>query len=279
MKSQFKSATTLKLNASQAVATKLIGLDQTDFEPHSITQPLPSQRASHGLIHVSPNEYALHTGVAVTLKVEFAERVLPASVLDRKVSELMSYLERTTGHRVGRKVRAELREVAEDELLPKAFVRHSHVPVTLTDDRMIVWSSSAKKVETVAGLIHTIVDDLLGINAEIQLIEGTTSEVLTGLADDDVFRVGTQGVMEKGDEKVRLKNLDLESSEVTDLINQGFQFTEIELAVDDQHIRVDTQLVIKGISIKEDKDDIAGTIWLARALVDQVLKGFDTQSL
>ncbi|TBO33997.1 recombination-associated protein RdgC [Aquabacterium lacunae] len=106
------------------------------------------------------------------LKLVTEQRVVPGSVVKRRVEELADAVEQQTGRKPGKKLQKELKEQALLELLPMAFTRQSHTLIWL-DPRerlLLIDASSLSKADEIAS---TLVKTL---NGEIEMQQLHTAE-------------------------------------------------------------------------------------------------------
>lgn len=112
-----------------------------------------TQRMSIGFVQPREEHGALieSVGGQWILKVQIDTRKVPGDTLKKRVDELAALVEDNTGRKPGKKQRAELKEQAELELLPLAFVKTSTTLVWI--DRatrmLLIDTSSANRSEDV----------------------------------------------------------------------------------------------------------------------------------
>lgn len=80
------------------------------------------------------------------------QRILPGSVVKRRVEEMARQIEQSTGRKPGRKESKDLREQATLALLPQAFTKQARIRVWLdpTARLLMIDAGSAKRAEEVA---------------------------------------------------------------------------------------------------------------------------------
>ncbi|MFX0590924.1 recombination-associated protein RdgC, partial [Glaesserella parasuis] len=76
-------------------------------------------------------------------------KMLPASVLNRRVNEKAAHIEATEGRKPGKKEKKDLKEDITHELLPMAFTRTARVTVWVdqAERRLVVNSSNAARAD------------------------------------------------------------------------------------------------------------------------------------
>ena len=128
-------------------------LTQAEFVPCGAAQPLslgwaPPRGKAHGpLVEAIAGQWLL------TLKIE--QKVLPASVVKRRIEERALQIEQTTGRKPGKKQTKELKEEAVLDLLPQAFTKQASVPVWIARKQglLMVDAGSAPKADQVVTLL------------------------------------------------------------------------------------------------------------------------------
>lgn len=186
------------------------------------------------------------------LCAEIQKRMLPGSTVKERVEELVAEKE-AKGDKVTRKEKAEFKERARMELLPGAPVKRSTVLVwwDTEESRLILNNSSRKVCELVVDLLRQTIGSLpavpLGTNtvpqrAMTQWLRDPSdgprwlefgSKVKLVDSDDGVFN-GT--------------NVDLQGSEVSEMVNSGYQVAHMEIAMPEQASFVLTnELTMRGI--------------------------------
>lgn len=186
-------------------------------------------------------------GAGKVMAVQFNERILPGKVRDEKLQESAARLERMQGRKVSKKDYAQLREQVEFDLLPKAFIRRTVVPVLFYKHEMgtqimLVCTSSHKRAEDAVGVLRGVFgDDLMPWKIET---ESSVSGVLTTLAtnggfDTDWFAPINSAVIKGEDKKtIRIKDTPVESKDVQDLLAaDGMHVAELAVAWGDESDR------------------------------------------
>lgn len=118
------------------------GLSRARFLPCGATQPqsagwIEPRGVEHGPLVES-------VGGQWLLKLKIEQRVLPGSVVRRRVDELAEQIEQATGRQPGRKQKKELKEQATLELLPMAFTKQTTVNVWIDPgQRLLVIDSGS----------------------------------------------------------------------------------------------------------------------------------------
>lgn len=121
-----------------------------------------TQRVSIGFIPPRADHGALieSIGGEWILKVRIDTRKVPGDTLKKRVDELAKQVEDSTGRKPGKKQRAELKEQAELELLPMAFVKTSTTLVWIdrASRTMLIDTASASRAEDVVTALVRALD-------------------------------------------------------------------------------------------------------------------------
>jgi len=158
----FKNLFVFRLGAEGAVDLTAFedALSATRFVPCGATQPrsmgwVPARGKAHGPLVES-------VGGQWLLKLAVEQRVLPGSVLKRRVDEMAAQIELSSGRQPGKREKRELKEQALLELLPQAFTRLSTVAVWLDPKRrlLMIDAASPARADEVVVLLVKAVDGL-----------------------------------------------------------------------------------------------------------------------
>jgi len=241
-------------------------------------------------------------GTARLLTVQFNERKLPASVRDKEIKKRYEDLMAKGDRALNKKEYAQLKEDVENALLPQAFVVPSQVPVLVYRDRILVCSSSAKRVESVLHLIVRMCD-ARKVQLEFSEIETTDSPgfLIGQMARNGVQPLNNGGTLAagkkgkfKGEDKrtISVSDRDMSADEVQKILSDS-TYTVVELATtlhdnDDGNVicsfTLTDKFVFKGVKLSDitmsgiegrDKDDMHATYWLLaktfKQLIDAVI--------
>jgi recombination associated protein RdgC len=269
-------------------------------------KPGDAEWSNVGLIEPVEDGCFVHDldGTARLLMVQFNERKLPASVRDEEVKRRYDELTEKGGRKLNKKEYAQIKEDAENALLPQAFVVPSQVPVLVFRDRILVCSSSAKRVETVLHLIVRLCD-ARKVHFTFTEFETTdTPAFMLGqvarngtehIDDERKLQSGSKGKF-KGEDKraITVSDRDMSADEVQKILSDSsYSVVElaITLAVDDEAVcsfTLTDKFVFKGVKLSEitmtgiardDTNDLHATYWLLaktfNQMVDAVLAALD----
>lgn len=203
------------------------------FVPCGASQPAsfgwqPPRGEAHGLLLESvAGQWLLQLGVE--------QRVLPASVVRRRLDETAARIERETGRKPGKKQRTELKEQIVHELLPRAFTRQSAVTVWIDPKHRLLMldATSAGRIDQVLSALVEAADDLV-----LQPIQTATSPAaamagwLTSGAPPATLTVDRECELKAADESqaaVRYARHPLDIEEIRQHIAEGKRPTRLAL--------------------------------------------------
>ena len=175
-------------------------------------------------------------------------RTVPADALQEKTDEMVRKVEQTTGRKVGKRERRDLKDEALQALLPQAFPRQSSVPVWI-DPRaglLVIGTASQAKADAI---VTSLVRATQPVRAEpveahphlqISQIQTRTDPhaamaewLLDGEALPAEFSLGRECELHgSGDEApvLRLNRYNLDSDKVRDHVRQGLLPTRLGLS-------------------------------------------------
>ena len=187
------------------------------------------------------------------LRFMVESKVLPGSVLNRRVKEKAARIEQETGRKPGKKESKELKEEAKLDLLPMAFTKQGSMWVWIdTESRLLVLDTSSQgRADEVVSLL---VESLPGL--AVSLINTQTSpqaSMAHWLATQEPpagFSIDRECELKSADESksvVRYGRHPLDIAEVQQHIQQGKLPTKLALTWDDRVSFVLTE----GLQIKK----------------------------
>lgn len=198
--------------------------------------------AVQGFVPPVKGEHAMVYGIdefAVCLHQEIT-RVLPASVLTEEVEERVERIETAEDRKVARRERADIRDQAHFELLPRAFTRARRTPVILDLRNSRVWVDCAaeKRAEQIVASLREALGSLPVTRPSATIAPAT--EMSRWLDDPsrlpNGFECGDRCALESGDDtkaSVRVTAMDLQQEEVRAHLAAGMQAVRLNLSVDD----------------------------------------------
>ena len=231
------------------------------FEEARFTECGASQEKSVGWVEPRGHEHGALVEVVGgqwLMKLMIEVKVIPASVVKRKVQEQLDHIEATTGRKPGKKERRDISEDARLALLPMAFSKQSSVQVWVDPAAGFLLTdagSSAKADEVMTWLIKAV-DGLV-----VQLINTQTSPAaamalwLSTKEGPPDFTVDRECELKAADESravVRYTRHALDTDEVSQHIAMGKVPTRLALTWSDRvsFVLTDT-LQLKKVSFLE----------------------------
>ena len=218
----------------------------TAIEDHEVTDPTAGDWRRVGLCEPMKGEGFIVDlqGAGKLMAVQFNERILPGKVRDEQLAKEVAKVEKADGRKIGKKEYAQLREQVEFDLLPRAFIRRTVVPILFTKidaDRnlMLVCTSSAKRADDCVEILTGVYPDL---QPTVLSVEADVSSRLRTLAidgflqDEDNEResgfFSHNNIVLKGDEKkaIRIKDKPVGDADVQALLNDA-KYTVVEMGV------------------------------------------------
>lgn len=274
---------------------------------HEVDDPKGASWRTVGM--VPPLKGEAHTvdlqGGATLAAIRFNERILPSKVRDEHVAKKVKALAEQEGRNVSKKEYAQIRDDVELELLPKAFIRRTVVPLIFfrtkfginTEAVMLICTSSQKKADDITAMLRLWISDLSPL--KMDTVRAPLG-VLTTLAkhggeyyEDDAHIEPLKFAVLKGKEKrtIRIKDKDIGDSDIETLLRQDYEVHELGLGwsptgtIDDDdgvEFVVNTNLTFKGIvlpGVKREKEDEFEYLVLFASTMKQFLPSFIAGSL
>lgn len=175
------------------------------------------------------------------MNVQFNERILPGAVINEATKARVDEIGERQGFKVGRKEFAQIKEEVTFDLLPKAFIKRSTVPVMilsvagLDHDLLLVFTGSPKKFDDTLALLSGAFNNWAECSPWLLLSRESPTRTLTDLAqnpeaDFSGFTAGSAAILKGADkETIRIKDQDIYSTEIEYLLNDGYQVHELAL--------------------------------------------------
>ena len=250
-------------NAGLALAALEEALQKTPFTPCGATQEkssgwVPPRGEEHGLLAES-------VGGQWVLRYMSESKMLPASVLNRKVAEKAEAIEKEFGRKPGKKEKQELKDEAKLDLLPMAFTKQGAMWVWLDPQaKLLVLDTGAQgRADEVVTLL---VESLQGFG--VALLDTQTSPQaamahwLISQEPPVGFSVDRECELKAADESkavVRYARHPLDIDEVKQHVEQGKLPTKLAMTWDDRvsFVLSDT-LQVKKIAFLDSVLDEAG---------------------
>ena len=183
----------------------------------------------HGASLVHP------AGHTIMLRMRKQERVLPAAVVREALEEKVAQIERDQGRPVHRKEQAALREELTMTLLPRAFLRSTHVYayLDLKGGWLVVDAASDKKAEELASLLRRSLGSLPAVPPVVKESPAIVmSEWISGSTVPSDFELHDECELKDPDVDggvVRVKRVDLGAEEVQVHLKAGKRAVKLAL--------------------------------------------------
>lgn len=268
----------------------------TEWSSMGLTEPVEEGSFVHDL-----------DGAARMLMYQFNDRNLPGAVRDEKLSQRYTEFGEKEGRPPNKKEFAQMREDVETDLLPRAFIRRTAIPVFVFKNAVFVCTPSATKAEKVMSHFGSLaavrkIDCELKIDPAMLEIDKLLMNVarLGNVGDidgDSVYSLSAgSSVVFKGEDKraVRIKDREVMSEEVQTLSSSGgYRVVELGMTLDDEghgseigSFSLNSQFIFKGIKLSDttlsgigyDKNDMHATYWLYAKTLG-ILYGFVVRAL
>jgi DNA recombination-dependent growth factor C len=239
-------------------------------------------------------------GAAYMLMYQIAERKLPASVRDEKVHERYKELSEREGRALNKKEFAQLKEDVESSLLPQAFIVRKFIPVLVTQDTLLVCTSSASQCEKILAKLVRLCE-VRKVKMEISggSYAMSPGALLGQIARDGIFDLGDDDDLDtalhagksakfKGEDKrtITVKDRSLLCDELVKITTDPqYAVTELRLHLENagdevSEFTLSDKMIFKGFKltdvslagIQNDTDDLHATYWL---LAKEMLRALD----
>lgn len=206
---------------------------------YKVSQSLDPQDPSGGqwnTVHLAPplkGEGAMVAiGLSALMAVQFNERILPGKVRNEQLEKEVAKLEESYGHKISKREYAQLRDQVEFDLLPRAFIRRTVVPVIFTHGYMLICTASQKRADDVCILMQGVFGETLA-SWKIQTAL-PVSQMLTTLArdggDSTLYPTDSATLKGSGKKTIRIKDKPLEDADVVTLLEQDYTVSELGMA-------------------------------------------------
>lgn len=172
------------------------------------------------------------------LRLMIDEKILPASVVKRKVEETAAKIEQDTGLKPGRKFLKEIKEDVIQKLLPVAFTKQTAVDVWIAPETRLLAIDATSKVR--AGQVITALVNSLGGFAVSDLLtrQSPAGAMAAWLLEDKApagFTVDMDAALQADDDmrtSVRYGRAPLDTEEVRHHIREGLLPKSLALTYD-----------------------------------------------
>lgn len=172
------------------------------------------------------------------MRLMIEEKILPASVIKRRVEEVAAKIEQDTGKKPGRKHLKEIKEDVTQGLLPLAFTKRSGIDVWLSPDHHLLVIDATSK--TRAGQVVTaLVNALEGFAvSDLQTKQSPAGAMAAWLLEDEPpsgFTVDMDCELKSDDDMksvLRYSRHSLDTEEIRQHLRDGLMPTKLALTWD-----------------------------------------------
>lgn len=251
-----------RVGAYAWLAEKLINLDENNenFAPHISRDPEGQVWETIGFTKAFGDEFFRDIqGAGMLAFLRFAKRDLPARVVNARVQEKVQDFIDTMDRNPRNKEKQEMRWEAETELLPKAFIGHTVVPIIVTNDGwLFVFHGAQAKLDHILTFLVGFFSDL-GVPQKVlpPSVERSMAGYMTSLAlgnQGELFKATDFAVMEHVDNaKIRVQSRDVQHSEVQAALKAGFRIEAVgmEYLQSGMRFRLEETLRLRAIELSE----------------------------
>ncbi len=229
--------------------TQVSNVTDEMLEKQRSTDPTGSSWSSAGLVEPFPGE-----GLKVDLQgsgslmvdlqgsgslmvVQLNDRILPGKVRDEALLKKVERLQELEGRKVTKKEYAQLRDETEFELLPKAFIRRTLVPILFVnfggETAMLICTSSSKRADFISTLLTYVFEPgFYPWRIETSRPLGNCLTTLVkhgGLHEDDYGFEASDFAVLRGEKKktIRIKDKSLGDHDLDALWKQDYSVSEV----------------------------------------------------
>ena len=233
----FKNLTVYRMGPEWAPDLAIIDdqLGKARFVPCGATQ-----QKSFGWVEPRGHEHGPlieSIGGQWVIKLMTEQRVVPGSVVKRRVDEMAEQIEQTTGRKPGKKLSKELKEQALLELLPMAFTKQSGtlVWIDVKERLLYVDASSMGRADDVASTLVKTLDGQLSVQ-QFHTAESPAACMSAWLKDGEPpagFTIDRECELKSSDEQksvVRYARHRLDTEEVRQHILTGKTPTKLAMS-------------------------------------------------
>lgn len=231
-----------------------VGDRQELGDQHVTSDPAGSSWRASGLVESDDGYFREIQAAAILLTLQFNDRNLPASVINEHTSKRIAKLAGRQGYKLNRKQAAEVKEEIISELLPKAFIKRSAVPILICNsaetehDIILICTGSAKRYEDAMGKLNGIFGAWDEYKPWLLRPENSVVDALGRIArekagSEDYFEADNAAVLiGEGKRTIRIKDRDIYGDEVQELLGTGYDVREIALTYYAENVNEDPSM-------------------------------------
>lgn len=214
-------------------------------------------------------------GNADMIALKKIKRVIPASVVKRETERLVAEEERRTGFKVGRKLRSEFKQLAIDNLTPKAFLSEKTITAFIDEDYLFVDATGSTADDFVLSLSNAYFKQF-GETLDIKPWKLVDNGCAVDVRECFTYWMrqyssgfeGNYSIFDHFDlpanprfkselpESSVLSGKNASLSDIEALIEAGHQITELELDHKGTTFRIDEKLTVRGIKWGFEPDNV-----------------------
>lgn len=244
--------------------------DNTRFDTSKLNHTLkndeikkcgPQDLVSQGWVspfNSNSDVFCLQSGYAQLFQLAIEEKVIPPASINKKVQDKINEIYNSTGIRVGRKQKNDIKNEILFNILPNALSKFNTMLAYIDNslDLLVVDSSSQNKAED---LVSQLRQTLGSFKASVFSESSSRAVVLTNwLSTGELpegFEFGHNVVLQTFDGSksiIRCKNIDFNADEITRHIENGYMVTEIGLCFRDRvEFTITYEFSLKGIKLTD----------------------------
>lgn len=172
-----------------------------------------------------------------TIRIQKEEKILPSSVINDELEEVVERIEMETGAPVGKKAKADLKQEIVTQLLPQAFTKRTNTYGTIIPESnlVIVHAGSDSQAEAWLAMVRKALGSLpvvpfarRSIQAELtHWVTDTTPDTISLLEEAELKATDDTGGL------VRVKNQELDSAEVSAHLDAGKLVQKVAVEYDE----------------------------------------------
>jgi recombination associated protein RdgC len=260
-------------------------------------EPGAIEYSTHGFVAPDrdlPDEFSRYINGAHFIRSKKIEKILPASVVNDYLGREVEEMESSQQRKISAKERKNLKDEVVLGLLPNAFTKPSYTDAFIDQEKglVIVNASSFKKAEDLLSLLRKAMGSLpvvplnVAYAPRLAMTRWVGYWVGYGHGLAETFSQGGKYSLVSGDSQSKSARFnEYESTEITDLIDNGAEVVSMSLKNTDLSFTLDEDLRIKGIKdireIDTDEEienqfesDCIVTHGLITKLVEEIIDAF-----
>jgi len=258
---QIKSAYIYGIPVTQSVDELAELLIQVPFK-----EPQPAAKQSCGFIdnpHTGQLVSPIEGGWVVCMRTD--EKILPASVLNKAVSDKVAEIEKEQDRQVYRKEKLQIRDDVMLSMLPVAFIktRYTYAYYHAQEALLIVGAGAAGAAEEMISLLREAFGSFKAVPLRIDQLTHELTERLRSYVSGLNFDLGSFDLGKylqmtgQNDQVLTLKekeSVGFGLGQVEDALSSGYQVNEISLVGDGCQFKLKSDLSFKSICFDDPAD-------------------------